>query len=51
LKNLKPDSVYYFVVESGQGQGSGTMAKSNIGQFRTLRQGEKALRDLVIVPH
>jgi phosphodiesterase/alkaline phosphatase D-like protein len=51
LKDLKPDSVYYFVVESGQGQGSGTMAKSNVGQFRTLKQGEQALRNLVVAPH
>ena len=50
LKNLKPDAKYYFVVESGQGQGSGMMAKSNVGQFRTLRQAEPALKDIAVRP-
>jgi hypothetical protein len=50
LKNLKPDSTYYFVCESGQGEGSGTMSKSNVGRFRTLRHGEEPLRDIVAVP-
>lgn len=50
LKDLKPDSQYYFVVESGQGEGSGMMAKSNVGQFRTLKAGEQALRDIVVRP-
>ena len=46
LKNLKPDSVYYFLIESGQGQGSGTMAKGNVGRFRTLKHNEMPLRNL-----
>jgi hypothetical protein len=36
LKNLRPNTMYYFYVESGQGQGTGTMAKSGVGQFQTL---------------
>ncbi|MEO8727324.1 MAG: fibronectin type III domain-containing protein [Acidobacteriaceae bacterium] len=50
LKKLRPDAKYYFVIESGQGQGSGMMAKSNVGQFRTLREGEPALKDIAFKP-
>jgi phosphodiesterase/alkaline phosphatase D-like protein len=35
LKNLKPNTTYFFVVVSGQGEGTGTEAKSQIGQFKT----------------
>src|SRR5215813_3039043 len=35
LKNLKPGTTYYFVADSGQGEGTGTEAKSSVGQFTT----------------
>lgn len=35
LQNLKPNTVYYFMVDSGQGEGTGTEAKSQISQFKT----------------
>ena len=39
LSNLQPNTTYYFVVESGQGQGTGAEVKSPIGQFRTNASG------------
>lgn len=35
LNNLKPDTTYFFIADSGQGEGTGTEAKSQIGQFKT----------------
>lgn len=35
VKNLQPNTTYYFVVDSGQGEGTGTEAKSPVQQFRT----------------
>jgi hypothetical protein len=35
LKNLRPNSTYYFAVDSGQGEGTGTEARSQISEFRT----------------
>ncbi len=35
INNLKPHTTYYFVVDSGQGEGTGTEAKSNEGSFST----------------
>jgi phosphodiesterase/alkaline phosphatase D-like protein len=35
IKNLKPDTTYYYKVETGQGLGTGTEADSRTGQFRT----------------
>jgi len=35
LENLQPNTTYFFVATSGQGEGTGTEAKSQIGQFRT----------------
>lgn len=35
LKNLKPGTTYYFIIDSAQGEGTGTEAKSSIGQFTT----------------
>jgi len=35
LKNLRPNSTYYFMVDSGQGEGTGTESRSQIGEFRT----------------
>ncbi len=35
IKNLKPGTTYYFAVDSGQGEGTGTQARSNVAQFTT----------------
>lgn len=35
LKNLRPNTTYYFVVDSGQGEGSGTEAVSPVASFTT----------------
>ena len=44
LKNLKPGTTYYFIVDSAHGEGTGTEAKSSIGQFTTkaARSGSQA---------
>jgi phosphodiesterase/alkaline phosphatase D-like protein len=35
LKNLKPNTKYFFQVDSGQGEGTGTDAKSSVAEFTT----------------
>lgn len=35
LKNLKPSTKYFFQVDSGQGEGTGTEAKSSVAEFTT----------------
>jgi phosphodiesterase/alkaline phosphatase D-like protein len=45
LRKLKPDTRYYFQVESAQAQGSGLSAKSNVGPFRTVAEGQTAMRN------
>ncbi|MGC2745580.1 MAG: fibronectin type III domain-containing protein [Candidatus Angelobacter sp.] len=35
LKNLKPNTKYFFQVDSGQGEGSGTEARSSVAEFTT----------------
>ncbi len=35
LKNLKPNTTYYYMVDSGQGEGTGTEAKSPVSEFHT----------------
>jgi phosphodiesterase/alkaline phosphatase D-like protein len=35
IKNLKPNTTYYFMVDSGQGQGTGSEAKSPVASFKT----------------
>jgi phosphodiesterase/alkaline phosphatase D-like protein len=35
LKNLKPNTKYFFQVDSGQGEGTGTEAKSSVAEFTT----------------
>jgi phosphodiesterase/alkaline phosphatase D-like protein len=35
LNHLQPNTTYYFTVDSGQGEGTGTEAKSNVAQFKT----------------
>jgi hypothetical protein len=35
LRNLRPDTTYYYRVVSGQGEGTGTEAHSRVEEFRT----------------
>ena len=35
LKNLQPNTTYFFIVDSGQGEGTGTEAKSSVATFTT----------------
>lgn len=35
VKNLKPNTTYYYKVETGQGLGTGTESDSRTGQFHT----------------
>jgi phosphodiesterase/alkaline phosphatase D-like protein len=35
INNLKPNTKYYFVADSGQGEGTGTEAKSSVADFTT----------------
>ncbi|MEO5935818.1 MAG: fibronectin type III domain-containing protein [Terriglobales bacterium] len=45
IKNLRPDTKYYFVVESAQAEGTGTLAKSNSAPFTTVATGQQAMRN------
>src|SRR5689334_10460277 len=47
LKGLKPNTTYYFVVESGEAKDYGTMAKSAEAQLTTPADGEQALVNIV----
>ena len=42
IKNLKPNTTYYFKAESGQGQGTGTMAEAAQASFQTKPAGPDA---------
>jgi hypothetical protein len=42
IKNLQPNTTYYYQVVSAQGQGTGTMAQSQVGQFTTSAAGQNA---------
>jgi phosphodiesterase/alkaline phosphatase D-like protein len=37
VQNLRPGTKYYFQVDSGQGEGTGTVAKSNVQEFTTKK--------------
>jgi hypothetical protein len=37
IEHLKPGTTYYFMVDSGQGEGTGTEARSGVEQFTTKR--------------
>lgn len=47
IKGLKPNTTYYFVVESGEAKDYGTMAKSSEAQLTTPAEGEQALVNIV----
>jgi hypothetical protein len=38
IKDLEPNTTYYFVVDSGQGEGSGTGTQSQVATFTTKRR-------------
>lgn len=40
IKNLQPNTTYYYQVDSGQGAGSGTEAKGSVLNFQTKGQGQ-----------
>ena len=40
IDNLQPGATYYFKVDSGQGEQTGTTASSNVGQFTTKQAGQ-----------
>ena len=40
IHNLQPGTTYYFVVDSGEGLGTGTQAKSQVAQFTTSQPGQ-----------
>jgi hypothetical protein len=42
IKNLKPNTTYYFKAESGQGQGTGTLAEAAQSSFQTKPAGTTA---------
>lgn len=41
LKNLKPNTTYYYAVISGHGEGTGTSAQSQVAQFTTKGEGQE----------
>ena len=43
VKNLKPNTTYYFVVESSQALGTGALAKSEPAPFMTVDKGQQAM--------
>lgn len=45
IKNLDPNTKYFFVVESSQAEGTGTLAKSNSAAFFTVAEGQQAMRN------
>jgi hypothetical protein len=45
VRGLKPDTRYYFQVESAQAEGSGLSAKSSVAPFRTVAEGQTAMRN------
>ena len=45
VRGLKPDTRYYFQVESAQAEGSGLSSKSNVAPFRTVAEGQTAMRN------
>lgn len=50
VKNLKPNTTYYFVVDSGQGSGTGTETKSQVAQFATKAAGATSARTTPSAP-
>jgi len=40
VENLRPGTTYYFIADSGQGEGTGTSARSGVQSFTTKSRGE-----------
>src|SRR5438270_8736771 len=40
VNNLQPGTTYYFIADSGQGEGTGTQAKSSVQTFTTKGSGQ-----------
>lgn len=47
IRNLQPGGTYYFIVESGQAQGTGSAAKSQTAMFQTVGDASHALRPMI----
>jgi phosphodiesterase/alkaline phosphatase D-like protein len=45
VRGLRPDTRYYFQVESAQAEGSGLSARSSVAPFRTVAEGQAAMRN------
>ena len=45
IKDLQPNTTYYYVVDSGQGEGTGTEARSRVERFTTRGSGHDDRRD------
>lgn len=43
LKNLNPNTKYWFQIQSGQGQGTGTLAATGLYTFQTIQPGQAAM--------
>ena len=50
LSNLKPSTKYYYMLDSGQGSGTGTEAKSQVYEFETVAKGAKGKRYSFVKP-
>ena len=48
IKNLQPGTTYYFRVDSGQGESTGTNASSNVDHFTTKQAGQSQAADIHI---
>lgn len=46
LKNLQPNTKYYFVVQSTQAQGTNSQAQSQAAPFQTVAAGQQAVRNI-----
>jgi hypothetical protein len=42
IKNLEPNTTYYFKAESAQGQGTGTLAETGQSSFQTKAAGQES---------
>lgn len=45
IHDLRPDTTYYYIVDSGQGEDTGTEARSSVGRFTTRGSRHDDRRD------
>jgi len=50
IRNLKPNTRYFFFVESSQAEGTGLTAKSNLSPFQTVGEQDQAVRIAERIP-